>query len=199
MKKILLSLFVLTFLMGAACSSKVVDEFEKAEDTITEAEEVKDLIKDHNLAITDDEEEYVLYENKAMGYTVMRPDGWYWQHFMKSDIETAGSNELIDDYLIIDKDGLMGLMSEYLGQIVIEKSRISLEDLAKDKDDYITKEITVAGQAATRFEIQTDDKKMIEYHLVKGDVTYRLLYVSNDNEASEAIFEKVVKSFSFVE
>ena len=134
-----------------------------------------------------------------MGYTIMRPDNWYWQHFMKNNLTAAGTNELIDDYFISDKNALIGLGSEYLGQIVIEKSRFDLEELKKNMTGYASKQITVAGQPATRFEIQTNENKMIEYHFEKGEQTFRLMYVSSDLPQNQSIFEAVVKSFTFVE
>jgi hypothetical protein len=198
MKKLLLSLFIVPLLMGAACAKQQPEEDQKLEETninkVVQLEEQEKYSEKDTQKTTD--YEYVLYENKAIGYSIMRPDGWYWQHFMKSDLEAAGSNELIDDYVVLDKSGITGLDSEYLGQIVIEKSRMSLEDLAKDKKEYASKEVTIDGQEAMRYELETD-KKLIEYHFVKDGATFRLYYISNDNQENEVVFEKIVKSFSF--
>jgi hypothetical protein len=203
MKKVLLILFIFPLLMGAACSSK---DTKKSEELNTNEElklEEKQVVVEENV-IEPSNQTYTLYENKAIGYKVLRPDGWYWQHFMKADLKMTGVNELIDDYLIIDKNVIKGLGSEYLGEIVIGKSRMSLEELAKQKNGYNSRETTVAGLAATRFEIQTSEdnlfpnRKIIEYYLVKNNETFILSYMSSDDKSGEAIFEKVVASFSFV-
>ncbi|MFA6466468.1 MAG: hypothetical protein WCV71_01255 [Patescibacteria group bacterium] len=202
MKKSLLILFIFPLLIGAACTSKDVQKSEELNTNEEPKLEEKQVVEEN--IIEPSNQTYTLYENKAIGYKVLRPDGWYWRHFMKADLKTAGVNELIDDYLIIDKNIIKGLGSEYLGEIVIGKSRMNLEELAKQKNGYSTREATVAGLAATRFEIQTSEdnlfpnRKIVEYHLLKNDETFVLSYMSSDDKTGEAIFEKVVASFSFV-
>jgi hypothetical protein len=115
---------------------------------------------------------------------------------MKNEIVSASNNELIDDYLIIDEVPLLGLGSEYLGRIVVEKSKLDLES-AMDKST--SRKVNINGENAVRFELKTDSTKMIEYHLIKNGSTFRLIYnMSSSNEKNEAIFEKVANSFSFV-
>ncbi len=228
MKKTFLLLLIVPLLMGAGCASKNTEGDQKpvADMTVSNFEEClaagnpameshprqcmhegvtytenidKDVSDKKNIVVEDLDVTFSPYENKAIGYTINIPDNWYWQHFMKHQISAAGGNELIDDYLIVDKNALLGLGSEFLGQIVVEKSTMSLANLAKDKTSYNKKDITVAGMPATRFELETEDSKMIEYHLDKDGQTFRLMYVSSDLPANEKIFELMVKSFSFVE
>jgi len=201
MKKILFFILLIPLLMGAACTSKSIsieDEQspvvnQESEEVTTPAENVDDVPKNNVMEETDIN--YTSYENKAMGYTVLIPEKWYWQHFMKNELTTAGTNELIDDYLIMDKVPLLGLGSEYLGKIVIEKSKLNLAKVEALMNEYNTRELTINGQNAKRFELQTDESnyfpntKMIEYHLEKNDTTYRLIYhMFNSDEQNEAIF-----------
>ncbi|MFA6307659.1 MAG: hypothetical protein WCS88_03110 [Patescibacteria group bacterium] len=208
MKKILLFVLFVPLLIGAACTAKNTANINTNEDdsaTINVNEnsntdsEVIDSDNLQNNDVTDGTEiNYQSYENKAIGYKILIPEKWYWRHFMKNELTKAGLNEAIDDYLILDKVPLLGLGSQYLGRIVVEKSSFDLAELKKDMSAYASKDVNIAGQSATRFELQTSDTKTIQYLFTKGDMTFRIIYQMLDSDAkNEAIFEKVVNSFSF--
>lgn len=215
MKKIL-TILILAVFVTLGCSAKDIDNDRNIESDTPQEEEivenvdsnVEDNTSDDDVMEKDSPSElsvnFTSYENKAVGYKILIPEKWYWQHFMKSQIKAAGGNDSVDDYLVTDKNPLVGLGSEYLGQIVVEKSSFSLDDLSADKKDFSSREVTVAGQKATRYEMQTNgdhalfpNRKLIEYHLSRNDATFRLIYISNDNMENETIFEKMVESFSF--
>lgn len=146
---------------------------------------------------------YVEYENKAVGYTIQRPDKWYWQHSIRSQI---GENApLVDDYFIADRNPLPALGSEYLGRIVIEVSRQTVADVA-DRVTGLTKTTaTVGGIAATRYEgIRNNEtatnQTWIAYQFMKDSRLYRLIYTqTNSTPADVAVFEEVVESFTFTQ
>lgn len=144
---------------------------------------------------------FVFYNNKAQYYTILRPDGWYWQHFIKPELAEVKPD--IDDYFITDPKPLPGFETEYLGQMFIEVSKKSLEDSAKKLEGFAVTHAKVGGFDARRYEGTIDNemvnnKKVIEYHFEKNDKTFRLVYNKIDStEKDEAIFEKMVKSFEF--
>lgn len=211
MKKTLLLLIIFPLLIGAGCTSQNVQNEENtntneameqnnepAEDNKV-AEDDSIIVDNSNVVVVDiDDLSFSQYENKAIGYTIQIPDKWYWQHFMKNELTSAGVNDQIDDYLIVDKNPLVGFGSEYLGQIVVEKSTMNLDNLAKDKTDYDKKTVTIAGQSAVRFESKGDNDKIIEYHFEKDKQSFRLIYTAGAMPQNENIFEAMVKSFSFV-
>src|SRR3989344_3487666 len=93
---------------------------------------------------------FVAYENRAQWYSVLRPDNWYWRHYIKNEI--GGSNKGVVDYFITDSKPLLGLGSEYLGQIVIEVSERPLADYADAVGGLTKSEVTVGGESASRYE-----------------------------------------------
>ena len=204
MKKVLLFILLVLLLMGAGCSSKYDQENQPLDtDQSVDNNEVEDVVEEDDI-MGDVFDDYVLYENKAIGYTILRPDGWYWQHFMKADINTVNSSGLIDDYLVLDQTPIIGLGTEYLGRIVVEQSRMDIADLKKNMGEYTSQEVTINGQTATRFELQTDENhyfpntKRIEYHLVKNDKIFRLIYhMADSDKFNEDIFTTMVLSFTW--
>jgi len=206
----LILILIIPLLLGAACTSKSIDNEENSiivddnENTNTNYEEAEQNNSQVSDTMNETDINYDLYENKATSYQVLIPEKWYWQHFMKNDLTNAGVNKAIDDYLIIDKNPLIGFGSEYLGRIVIEKSNLSLADLEKDMSDYTSTKTNIAGQVATRFELQTGENdylpntKLIQYHFTKDGQTFRIMYqMSDSDEQNEAIFERVANSFTF--
>jgi hypothetical protein len=197
MKKIFFVLLV-PLLMGAACSSPSDQESKPLD-----VDQSENTVKEDN--VTEGiSEDYVLYENKAVGYNILRPKDWYWQHFIKADLAAAGNNELIDDYLVLDQTPIIGLRSEYLGRIVIEQSRMDLETLKNNMSEYTAQEVNINGQAAMRFELQTDENhyfpntKRIEYHLAKDGETLRLIYhMADSDQLNEDMFATLVNSFTW--
>lgn len=144
---------------------------------------------------------FVAYENRVQGYTILRPDNWYWRHYIKNEI--TGSNEGVVDYFIIDSKPLPGLGSEYLGQIVIEVSERPLADYA-DAVGGLTKSVaTVGGESASRYAGKRqnaggDGQAVVEYQFSTAGKTFRLILVTPAASASaEDIFEQVVASFKF--
>lgn len=199
--------------MGAGCTSKNTNDETDNSSVVESSSDSNVEINDEQMENKQDEEssrteiEYNLYENRAMAYTILIPDKWYWQHFMKNEI----GNEKIDDYLAVDKDGVTPLGSERIAKILVEKSSMNLDDFAKDMDGYSKTQKTVAGVSATRYERQFGEdnemypnSKIVQYHLEKNGQTYRLIFTSEDTPKEdipeyESIFEEMVKSFSFVE
>ncbi|MFH1866640.1 MAG: hypothetical protein ABIJ81_00965 [Patescibacteria group bacterium] len=144
---------------------------------------------------------YVFYTNKAIGYTIERPDQWYWRHYTRGEI--GDSNPLVDDYFIADPNPLPKLGSEYLGQMVIEASSRPLSDFADSVRGLSTSQIIVASLSAIRYagfrtNQLVENQKVIEYHFTKGSRTFRIIYNKQDSsEEAEQIFEHLVESFSF--
>lgn len=143
---------------------------------------------------------FVDYENRAVGYTIRRPDKWYWQHFIRSQI--GDSSPLVDDYFMADRNPLPQLGSEYLGMIVIEVSRRNAADIAPSLEGFTKTEVTVGGQPATRYAGVRDNQVVanqtwIEYQFSRGGRLFRFIYANiNTNATDEVAFEEVVKSFT---
>lgn len=213
MKKFLFILIAIPLLMGAGCTSKNTND-ETDNNSAVESSSDNDIEADNDKMENKQDEEtskteikYNLYENKAMGYTILIPEKWYWQHFMKNEIDS----EKIDDYLAVDKDGITPLGSERIAKILVEKSSMGLDDLTEGMDGYSKTQKTVAGVSAARYEKQFGEdnemypnSKIVQYHLEKNGQTYRLIFnsegtVKEDIAEYETIFEEMVKSFSFVE
>ena len=141
---------------------------------------------------------YADYENGAMGYRIRRPEKWYWQHLMKNDI--AASNPAVTDYFMADRNPLPGLGNEYLGMMVIEVSNRAPADIADAVADLEKTDATVGGQNASRYAGVRNGSVVIEYQLTKGSLLYRLIFTSTDGApADAAIFEEMVKSFTFTQ
>src|SRR3989338_1336720 len=146
---------------------------------------------------------YVEYENKAVGYRIQRPDKWYWQHYIRSQI--GENSPLVDDYFMADRNTLPALGSEYLGRIVIEVSRRTAADVADSVASLTKTDATVGGITAARYEgIRNDEtapnQTTVVYQFVKNGSLYRLIYaMENSTPADVAVFEDVVKSFAFTQ
>lgn len=145
------------------------------------------------------------YRNEEGGYTIMRPESWKLKNYIKSDLIKAGTNDLIDNYLALDKNNITDLGPGYLGQIVIEKSRLDLSEIEKSMPANSSKNVFISGLSAKRFEYQTGEDDMdgkgvvIEYVLVNNGVRYMLGYQGSLNKENEDIFEKIVSSFAFID
>jgi len=144
---------------------------------------------------------FVDYTNKSFGYKIVRPDKWYWQHYIKKEISEAMPGVL--DLFITDPNPLPGFGTEYLGRIVIEISEKSLDELARNVSDLISSAATVGGISATKYAgVRTNEmvenQKVIAYHFEKDGKTYRIVYTKiNSTSEEEAVFERVVDSLSF--
>ncbi len=208
----LVCVLVLLVLIGASCWKG------EEEEQILENENVNYPAKeriDQNVNISQKEQikeleeaseeiesvNFVPYTNKAMNYTILRPDRWYWQHFTKGELAEVRPD--INDYFITDPKPLPGFETDFLGQMFIEVSEKDREELAKNLDGFVVADAKVGGFDAKRYEgiINNEiaqNKKVIEYHFEKGGKTFRLVYNKiNGAEKDEAIFEKMVKSFEF--
>ena len=145
--------------------------------------------------------QFVDYENRAVGYRIQRPDKWYWQHLIRSEI--GEQNPVVDDYFITDRNPLPQLGSEYLGMIVIEVSRRDPADIAPSLEGFEKTTARVGDESATRFEGVRDNQlitnqKWIEYHFTRDNRLFRFMYAQSDaTPADIAVFEEVVKSFTF--
>lgn len=145
------------------------------------------------------DQKFILYTNQAVGYSVLRPDNWYWRHYIANEIGSASA----DDYFITDPNPLPGLGSEHLGQIVIEVSKRPLTDFADGVQSLTKRSVTVAGIAATRYDgtrttEQAGEQKVIEYQFTNQARSYRLIYVNAvASQDQEDIFEQVVAGFSW--
>jgi hypothetical protein len=144
---------------------------------------------------------FVEYTNKTTGYTIDRPDKWYWQHLIQREIgETMPE---VDDLFVTDPNPLPPLGTSYLGRIVIEVSRRSMADLERNAFDLTSSAATVGGISATKYEgVRTNEmvenQKVIAYFFQKDGKTYRIVYTKiASTPEEEAVFERVVESLSF--
>ncbi len=143
----------------------------------------------------------VAYTNKSMGYDIMRPDRWYWQHYVRSEISEAMPGVI--DLFVTDPNPLPSLGSQYLGRIVIEVSTRSLDELEGNYSDLTRSSATVAGISATKYAgVRTNEvvqnQKYINYIFVRDGKTYRISYsMKNSTAEDEEVFQSVVDSFSF--
>ncbi len=144
---------------------------------------------------------FTSYTNKSVGYTIDRPEKWYWQHSTQKEIGEAMPG--VEDLFVTDPNPLTRLGSEYLGRIVIEVSRKSLDELAVNISDLVSSEVTVGGAAAKKFEGTRDNEmvqnqKVIAYHFEKDGRTFRIVYTKiKSTSEEEAVFEHLVSSLSF--
>lgn len=139
----------------------------------------------------------ILYENKAIGYTISMPQNWYWRHYTKPEIKAAGGSESVDDYFIMGKEKLPALSEDYIGPIVIEKLGLSLDELKGQMENYSSQETEVAGKSAMKFEGQKDGKDVVIYVLDMDNMTIRFIYESK-SELHKKAFDIMVESFDFV-
>ncbi len=138
----------------------------------------------------------VLYENKAVGYTLMRPRTWQWRHLIKSQIQATDTTN--DDLFITDPVKLGTVGSDSLGQIVLAVSSKSLTDYQDTVKDLTATDAKVAGIDGKRYDGLRADQRVIEYQFTRDSKTYRLTYLGKQNdEVTEAMFEDVVKSLKF--
>lgn len=141
------------------------------------------------------------YQNKAAGYSLQRPDKWYWQHYLKADLDLYVSQA--DDLLVVDPQPLQKLSSDWFGQMAVEVGRRDLAQHVNDwLKDFSVSDTTVGGTKATRYEgislEKGGDMKVIEYHLMKGTQSVRLIYNKiGSTAADEQIFERLVQSFTW--
>ncbi len=144
---------------------------------------------------------FVEYKNKTMGYTIDRPDKWYWQHLIQREIGEAMPE--VDDLFVTDPNPLPPLGTEYLGRIVIEVSRRSMADLERNFSDLTSSAATVGGISATKYEgvrsnEMVENQKVIVYLFQKDGKTYRIIYTMKDSTTEdEAVFQRVAESLSF--
>lgn len=144
---------------------------------------------------------FVDYANKSLGYKIVRPEKWYWQHFIQKEIGEAMPG--VTDLFVTDPNPLPSLGSEYLGRIVIEVSDRSLAELERNFSDLTSSAATVGGVSATKYEgVRTNEmvenQKVITYLFQKDSKTYRVAYsMKNSTTEDEEIFQKLVSSFSF--
>lgn len=141
----------------------------------------------------------VAYTNKAVGYSVRRPDKWYWRHYTRGEI--GDSDPGVDDYFIADPNPLVGLGGEYLGRIVIAVYGRPLSDFADAVRGFSASPVKVDGIEAVRYaglqnNLVVSNQKVIEYQFAYNDRSLRIVYtMRNSSEEDEVVFEKVVSSF----
>lgn len=137
----------------------------------------------------------VAYENRAKGYTLQRPDRWYWEHLIKSQLPEGD----VTDLFRTDPKPLPGIPSETYGMIAIEVSAKNVADVPAYLKNSPSPLTSIAGISATRHEGTVfDGIRVIEYRFVQKGETYRFSYAGAASDpAGAAIFERVVESFKF--
>lgn len=143
----------------------------------------------------------VAYTNNAVGYSIRRPDKWYWRHYTRGEI--GNMDAAVDDYLIADPNPLSGLGSEYLGRIVIAVYNRPLTDFVDAVRGFSSTKVKIGDIEATRYaglrnDTVVSNQKVIEYQFSYHGRSFRIRYARQNSSASdEALFEKVVSSFRF--
>ncbi len=138
----------------------------------------------------------VPYENKAVGYTLMRPRTWQWRHLIKSQIQATDTTN--DDLFITDPVKLGAVGSDNLGQIVLAVSSKSLSDYQDTVKDLTAADTKVAEIDGKRYDGMRNDQRVIEYQFTRNGKTFRFTYMGKQNdEVTESMFEDVVKSLKF--
>lgn len=140
---------------------------------------------------------FVAYENKAMGYSIQRPDKWYWQHSIKSQI-IDGDDTMLDNFATDPFIApIAGAPQESRVSIVVfSRDPESLNDLTSGLE---SSQVSIVGQSSTRYEgVKNDSEKVIIYHFVKDDLVYILTYrKQNSTPEEEGVFENIVSSLKF--
>lgn len=139
----------------------------------------------------------VAYENRAKGYTLERPDRWYWEHRIKSQLPKGD----VTDLFRTDPKPLPGIPSETYGRIAIEVSSKNVEDVpAYLKRSPTLESSVIAGITATRYEGTVfDGVRVIEYRFARQGETYRFIYSGANDPTGVKIFDRVVESFKLTE
>lgn len=210
-KKLLVILVAgILILGGASCAGEQTTPAEQDQTTVKNVNQ--ESVGADSETITSDENpgeeaaggvEFVSYTNKSIKYTIERPEGWYWRHYIERELEETHPG--IIDYFITDRNPLPRLESEYLGLMVIEVSGKSLEELAANVSDLTASDATVGGIAAKKYEgtrnnEMVENQKVISYHFQKDGKTFRIVYAKNNSTAEEeGVFEHLVSSFNFAE
>jgi len=162
------------------------------------------MADDEDILQADAEVNWLTFANRAAGYSVDYPEKWYWQHYIASQISTAG----IEDYFIADPNLLLGLQSEYLGRYVIEISDRSAEEYINDfksgSDQVTATPKTVDGLEAQRIRGEGRPDTLLAgwttifYIFEKDGKTYRLLYTMIESTPEqETQFDAFVRRFVF--
>lgn len=206
-KKLLFVLLVgVLVLAGAGCEKEETPAAENENQNVNQAITANVNGSVVELVRPSEEEEVsrvklVEYVNKSVGYKIVRPDGWYWQHFIQREIGEAMPGVI--DLFVTDPNPLPRLGSGYLGRIVIEVSDRSLAALERNVSDLTSSVVTVGGISATKYEgVRTNEmvrnQKTITYLFQKDGEIYRIAYVKIDSTSEdEEIFQKLVSSLSF--
>ncbi|MFZ5391328.1 MAG: hypothetical protein ACOZAJ_03585 [Patescibacteria group bacterium] len=144
---------------------------------------------------------FVSYSNRSVGYSIERPNRWYWRHYIKSQI--GSSHPKVEDYFMTSPKALPGLQADVLGQIVIEVSRQELNELTTGLEKFSKTESQVGGLMAIKYEGSKKDStgqeiKVIEYQISRDKQSFRFIYSQIEGETDNSqIFERMVKSFAF--
>jgi len=139
----------------------------------------------------------VEYENRAMNYTIMRPDKWFWQHSIKSQI-IGGDEKMLD---VFATDPFVTPLPS-----APENSRISIAVYSAQPDNFDelvsnleSSQVSIAEQSATRYEgIMGENQKVIIYAFTKGNYVFHLAYrKASSTPEEEGVFENLVSSLKF--
>ena len=204
-KKISIILFVFSFIL-AGCGTSDLTNLNENTNSTDQAESDVNINTNINTNASPEpqttpaqEEDYISYTNKAIGYSLQYPKRWYWRHYIRNEIGDRDS--LVDDYFIADRDNVIDIKSENLGSIVVEVSRHELKDFFSGIENFDKKDVKVGEADASRYEgVRSVDsgksQKIIEYQFAKDGKTYRIIYTKVDRtQGEEQIFEKIVSSF----
>lgn len=131
----------------------------------------------------------VSYTNRAVGYTIMRPERWYWRHDILSD----------SDVFMADRKPL----PEDSNSPVMILVRVSLNERARDlvTAGLTQSTATVAGVNGFKWvgtqEVFGEDKYIVAYEVVTDKRTYQLVYQgASANQPEQQVFEALVQSLS---
>lgn len=176
---------------------KLDDEVLEEKEESNEPEETTDDTKEEENINEEESNEPVVkniegqtfssYTNKAIGYTIDRPDNWYWQHLFAPEFE----NELeVIDILAINRSPLPDEIAYmYTTSIVIDVVKKTPPTPDGNKTSLM-----IAEKQTKRYEANTSITYLIE---VGNGNTIRLIYTTSEaNEKEKAIFENIVASLS---
>jgi hypothetical protein len=200
-------LFVLLF---SACTPTASNLNQDTEEDIVAEDVVKEQEVEDTQVVREDEQEtkamdnvgnsmiqnveFVQYTNKAVGYTIMRPEKWYWEHTLGSQIDKSlGVEDILRmRNLPLHETDLLGTF----GQITIG---VVSKAQTRSELDFDSSETVVSGVKAIKYtgdHPEFTDVKRIEYHFEHNGRAFQITYVGRD-DLEVGILQNIVKSLQF--
>ena len=158
---------------------KVEDDSDsmQQDDTTTDAPVMSDI----------EGQTFTEYDNKAVGYTIDRPDNWYWQHFHKAALNETHPD--VTDILALDRKPLPEIADIYDAKIVLEVANRNLES------EISGLSVVQDSSSGTRYEGKRNGKDVIEYHTTLGNSVARFIYSAEQkNDTEVAVFDHMIES-----